>query len=277
MEKILAAMNPLDPNKKIMDFALYLARLTKSRITGIFLEKTLAGKLVQRDLHGFPIAFADSEAARNKMADSARVEEAISNFKKVCSDSGVLFEIHRDHGMPIEDVIAESRFSDMLIVDAAMTFNQNSEETPIRFVEDIIKESQCPVIVAPEEFDKLDEIVFCYNGAFDSIFAIKQFTHLFPQLENKRLIILEVIENKKSRNQEDTLFTDWLRNHYSNFKYEIINGQVNLMLFDFLFKRKNIIIVMGAYGRDALSTFFKKSTAEPLIKIITQPIFISHL
>ncbi len=49
------------------------------------------------------------------------------------------------------------------------------------------------------------------------------------------------------------------------------------MLFDFLFKRKNIFIVMGAYGRDALSTFFKKSTAESLIKIITQPVFISHL
>ncbi len=34
---------------------------------------------------------------------------------------------------------------------------------------------------------------------------------------------------------------------------------------------------MGAYGRDALSAFFKKTMAESLVKTITQPVFISHL
>lgn len=277
METILVAVDPLNPNKKTLDFALYLARLTKSRISGIFLENTATDKLIQRDLHGFPIAFADTEVARNKIAAGARIDEAISNFKNACSESGVCFVIHRNHGIPIEDVIVESRFSDMLIVDAAMTFDQNAKELPTQFVTNILKKAECPVIVAPEDFEELDEIVFCYNGAFDSIFAIKQFTHLFPQLQNKKLIILEVIEDKERKNQQESSFTDWLKNHYSNFQYEIISGQVNHMLFDFLFKRKNIFIVMGAYGRDALSTFFKRSTAEPLIKIITQPVFISHL
>jgi len=47
--------------------------------------------------------------------------------------------------------------------------------------------------------------------------------------------------------------------------------------FDYLFKRKNMFLVMGAYGRNALSQFFKRSHADLLIETVTQPIFIAHL
>ena len=277
MEKILVTINPLNPNKKTLDFALYLARLTKSRITGVLLENTMARKLIQRDLHGFPIAFTDSQVAKDKIAAGARIEETISNFKNSCSDNGVLFEIHRDHGVPIEDVIVESRFSDMLIVDAAPTFNQGQKSISGPLIEDILENAQCPVIVAPEEFVELKEIVFCYNGAFDSIFAIRMFTYLFPQMTHKKLTILQINENAKRKNPEDRLFMDWIKSHYDNFQYELINGPAKHTLSDFLFRRKNIFIVMGAYGRDALTAFFRRTMAESLIKTITQPVFISHL
>ena len=277
MEKILVTINTLTPNKKTMDFALYLARLTKSRITGVVLENTIAHKIIQRDLHGFPVGFADNQVAKNKITAGARIEETISGFKKYCSDNGVLLEIHRDHGVPIEDVIVESRFSDMLIVDAASTFSQGKKAFPGLSVEDILENAQCPVIVAPEEFEELNEIIFCYNGAFDSIFAIKMFTYLFPQMMHKKLIILQVNADTERKNSEDRLFMDWIKSHYDNFQYELINGPARHTLADFLFRRKNIFIVMGAYGRDALSAFFKKTMAESLVKTITQPVFISHL
>ena len=103
------------------------------------------------------------------------------------------------------------------------------------------------------------------------------FTYLFPQMMHKKLIILQVNENTERKNSEDRLFMDWIKSHYDNFQYELINGPVRHTLADFLFKRKNIFIVMGAYGRDALSAFFKKTMAESLVKTITQPVFISHL
>ena len=38
MEKILLAIDAITPDKKALEFACYLGRLTKSKITGVFLE-----------------------------------------------------------------------------------------------------------------------------------------------------------------------------------------------------------------------------------------------
>jgi hypothetical protein len=59
--------------------------------------------------------------------------------------------------------------------------------------------------------------------------------------------------------------------------FEALKGETGTKLFDFLFKRKNMFLVMGAYGRNALSQFFKRSHADLLIKTVSQPIFIAHL
>ena len=276
MEKILLAVDALKPNRNALDFASYLGRLTKSGITCIFPDHPETTVPVHRDLHGFPIAFAENKAAKNQIAIKARIEETISGFKKQYGDSDTIFVVHRESGLPEEDLVLESRFADMLILNAEMTFDNRLEGAPTHFVINMLKKAECPVIIAPESFEGIDEIIFCYDGAYDSIFAIKQFTYLFPQLQNKKLTVLQIDEDGKGKKHEETRFSEWLKSHYNNFQYEIINGKVKHMLFDFLFKRKDIFIVMGAYGRTALSTFFKKSTAEPLIKTITQPVFISH-
>ncbi len=277
MEKILLAVDPLKLNKNALDFASYLGRLTKSKITCICPNHPETVATVHRDLHGFPITFAEDKTARNQIAMKARVEEAISWFKNQYTDRDPSFVIHRESGLPAEDLILESRYADMLILSAEMTFDSHIEGTPTQFVINILKNAESPVIIAPESFEGVDEIVFCYNGAYDSVFAIKQFTYLFPQLQNKKLTILQIVEGGESKIKEENRFTEWLKSHYIDFHYEILSGTVKHMLFDFLFKRKNIFVVLGAYGKNTLATFFKKSTAESLIKTITQPIFISHL
>jgi nucleotide-binding universal stress UspA family protein len=40
--------------------------------------------------------------------------------------------------------------------------------------------------------------------------------------------------------------------------------------------KQDVVVVMGAYGRSYVSGFFKKSSADPLIKKIDLPIFITH-
>jgi hypothetical protein len=95
-------------------------------------------------------------------------------------------------------------------------------------------------------------------------------------LQSKKLTILEVRGNNEKETSAQSLLAEWLQSHYHDFQFEIFNGNVDNILFDYLFKRKNTFIVMGAYGRSALSTFLKKSTAGHLIRMTSQPVFISH-
>jgi nucleotide-binding universal stress UspA family protein len=279
VEKILLAIDAINLDKNALSFACYLGRLTKSKVTGVFLENLVdEERPIVKQLHG--MAYVDWEVDEKSVAHKAKMElidKHIAFFKEGCINRGVNYCLHRDRGVPVQELISESKFADLVIVDANTTFNKRFEGSPSEFVRDVLKKAECPVIIAPANFESVDEIILTYNGSSSSIFAIKQFTYLLPQLHAKKVTIVQVNESGMWQDPEKCKFKEWLKEHYSDMHFEALKGDPNIMLFDYLFKKKNIFLVMGAYGRTALSKFFKQSPADLLINTVTQPIFITHL
>jgi hypothetical protein len=279
MEKILLAIDATNLDNNTFEFACYLGRLTKSKVTGIFLENLIAEeKPVLTELHGAAYTGHEIDTSSAAYKDKMEVvEKNIAFFKEGCISRGVNYSLHRNRGVPAHELIEESRFADAVVVDAETSFKKTFEGSPTEFVKDVLKKAECPVIIAPERFDGIDEIVFTYNGTASSAFAIKQFTYLFPQLYNEKVTIIQVNEKGEWHDKDKYNFKEWLKDHYTNMHFEALKGDADTKLFEYLFKRKNIFLVMGAYGRNALSQFFKHSPADLLIKTVTQPIFIAHL
>lgn len=279
MEKILLAVDAINLNKNTLEFACYLGRLTKSKVTGVFLENLVAEERpVLRELHGMAyIGREIDEGSEEHKVKMEAIEKNIAFFKEGCVNRGVNYKLHRDRGVPIQELLEESRFADVVVVDAETSFKKNYEGSPTDFVKEILKKAECPVIIAPERFEGVDEIIFTYNGTASAAFAIKQFTYLFPELYNEKITIIQVNEKGEWEDSDKYNFTEWLKDHYTNLHFEALKGDADTRLFEYLFKRKNIFLVMGAYGRNALSQFFKHSPADLLINTVTQPIFITHL
>jgi nucleotide-binding universal stress UspA family protein len=278
MEKILLAFDAVNPDMNAFEFACYLGRLTKSKITGVFLENLVGEERpILKHVHGMTyVDWTLNEKSDDHKAKMELIEKNIAFFKEGSINRGVNYSLHRDRGVPANELIEESRFADVLVVDAETSFNKRYEGSPTEFVKDVLKKAECPVIIAPESFDAVDEIVFAYNGSASSVFAIKQFTYLFPQLHNKKVSIIQVNEEGEWKDANKYKFKEWLKEHYTDLHFEALKGTTDVKLFDYLFKRKNMFLVMGAYGRNTLSQFFKRSQADLLIKTVTQPIFIAH-
>lgn len=263
MEKILLAMDANKPDKNALEFACYLARLTKSKLTGVFLENmVLAGTA--------PTGHLTETTSKDWIENNSRW------FNEKCINEETRHEFHSDHGIPVKELVAESRYADLIVVDSETSFNKIYEGSPTKFVKEFLHESECPVVIAPEGFDGIDEIVLAYDGSSSSVFAIKQFTYLFPQLANKKISIVQVSNDGRWKEEEKDKFTCWLKNHYADLHFIALKGETDTALFDFLLRRKNIFLVMGAYGRSDVSQLLKHSRAELIIKAITQPIFIAH-
>ena len=82
MEKILLLQHPLNPTAGALDFACYLATLTNSKITGIFLEdiggdeQLAVQKLATAELNPWPVS-----KPIKKLADNIKsVDNNVSNF-----------------------------------------------------------------------------------------------------------------------------------------------------------------------------------------------------
>ena len=82
MEKILLAIDALEPSENALKFACYLGHLTKSKITAVFLENLLDEvRPVQKDLQGRAIIFADREDAAANITKRARIDRKLSTVK----------------------------------------------------------------------------------------------------------------------------------------------------------------------------------------------------
>ncbi|HEV8508308.1 MAG TPA: universal stress protein [Chitinophagaceae bacterium] len=274
MEKILLVIGENELNMPALDFACYLGRLTHSTITGIILESVQ--KPILTTAGSTSIDGKVEEPSSNDTRQRSSIEATLSRFKRACENRSVHCTVHCDSGIPAEEIIYESRFADLIVVDAATSFRRNFEGRPTEFVKDVLKDAECPVIIAPESFYGLSEIVFTYDGSKSSAFAIKQFAYLFPELDDKKVVLLQVNEEGEWTEDEKQRWTEWLINHYSVIDFQALKGGVNDKLFDYLFGRKNCMVVLGAYGRNTVSRFFKTSHADRIIKTMTLPIFISH-
>lgn len=278
MEKILLALDAQHINTQTIDFACYLARVTNSRLTGIFLEDLLseetdAFRTVQQMTQGQ----CSIDAAKTSIAPRNEITDAnIKTFRQCCESRGADARIHRDRGIPLDEVIEESRFADLLIVDVETSFARKKGSVPGKFVKDVLQEAECPVLLAPYTFHAVDEIIFAYNGSASSVFAIKQFSYLFPEWRNKKATILNVKEKSDDAIEHQYKMKEWLQAHYDNVELKVLTGDPSDQLFGYLIEKKHAIVVMGAYGRNLLSTFFKRSHAHLIVKTVNLPIFITH-
>ena len=276
MEKILLVINAVNPGIPALDFACHVAGLTNSKITGIFLENPEAYEINVPEKE-YDSKYLDPKTSVICRYRQSMIEKNIYSFKDTCQSKSVRYTIHRNKGIPLPEIIRESRYADLIIVSSATSFHESYEELPSAFVKDLLRSAECPVIVAPANFEAIDEILFACNNNSSSAYAIRQFTYLFPELHEKRAILLQVNKEGEWPGQEQYDLTEWLQNHYSAIGFDALKGTAEDKLFDYLGKRKNVFIVMGAYGRSALSNFFTPSHADVLIKSINQPIFIAHL
>lgn len=279
MQKILLAVNATNPDYQAIDFACYIGRLTKSIVTGLFLENLVADEApVLKSTQGVPYLDWDiDERSPAYLQKKALIEKNIEMFRDCCERKSVRSSFHLAEGNPSSEVVAESRYADLIIIDAATSFGKVYEGRPTDFTKEVLKDAECPVMIAPASFEGVEEIVFTFDGSRSAAFAIRQFTHLFPELSETKAVVLHVSKDGEWNEREKHKFLEWMKMHYSAIGFHIMQGETDDRLFDYLFKRKNSFIVMGAYGRGGLSRFFHHSQADLLINVMTQPIFISHL
>jgi nucleotide-binding universal stress UspA family protein len=278
MEKILLAINVAQFNTNVLDFACFLANVTRSKLTALFLENLQEEQVpVRKSYMGNPyietIVANDIEENRKR---NAQCEEQIRVFENTCRNRAVEYAVRRDQGEPEDEIIYESRFTDLLIVDAEMSFEDKRDATPSTFVRDLLPRIECPAVIAPFTFYGVQEIMFAYDGSASSVYAIKQFAYLFPEWQDKTVTVIQVNEEFETPviNKEKVL--ELLEPHFSSVEFAVLTGKPADEIFGYLLEKKKAIVVMGAYSHKILSGMFGHSTAELILKAVNLPVFIAH-
>ena len=277
MKKILAVIDAINYKEEQLDAIEYMAGMLKGNLTIVMLEEvnSITPLMAPDFAAGVPGRYYEIviKASEEK---SRIIKENTEAMRQACLTRGLTCAVHNDKGFAAEEVILESRFADLVLLGKELSFPFLFDTEPTGFVKNVLSNAQCPVLVIPEDMSVVKGVIFTYNGTFSSMYAIKAFAGIFPDLVAKDATVVYVCEKGHDTIPHEKLLKEYLDSYNKNISYKTFSGKADTVLQAYLDQKQDHITTFGAYGRSRLSRFFNSSSAENILRIMKVPLFITH-
>lgn len=227
------------------------------------------------------VCFADYNPFEDDLLlseEDQKKAELIANFIKPSKMLGLKYEIHHDFRMTAYEVAKQSMYSDLLIVSYQIFYNTIKQRSENSLLYNVLKESKCPVLILPENIQGIDNIIFTYDGKESSVFAIKAFANLFSEATKDKITsILTVMPSLDEEIKNEKFLLDLVKQHFNNVGVQLLEGtNIPYEIIRFAESVENPLVIMGAYGRSAISNLLIPSVAKDIIERRRLPLFIAH-
>jgi nucleotide-binding universal stress UspA family protein len=278
MKKILAAFDGLRLSQSTLQYSINIAKQNDSHLVGVFLEDYTYHsyriyELITEDGGGM-----DTKRRHLDKKDEKTRAAAIAGFETACKEAGIEYSIHKDRNFALRELLRESIYGDLLVIDRAETLAHHSENTPTHFMRDLLADIQCPVLVVPSEFYPVDQLVLLYDGAPSSVHAIKMLCYTLDHLQELPVRVVTVNSFRENMNVPDAkLIREFAKRHYPKAEFITLKGLAETEILDFLGAIEGFpIVALGAYRRSKVSRWLKASLADVLMTETKFPLFIAH-
>ncbi len=278
MKKIIAALDGLKLSDATIQYAAALAKHNNAHLVGVFLDDFTYTSYKIYDLVTKE-GVSERELRQYSIKDKTTRDKAVSAFENTCRTEGISFSIHHDRNIAFRELLHESIYADLIVIDAKETLTHYEERKPTRFIRNLLPGVQCPVLLVPRHFLPFDKIVFLYDGEPSSVHAIKMVSYMLPSLS---ALPCEVIYSKgyygDSHVPDNRLMKEFMKRHYPGAVFTVLKGQVETEIVTHLKSEStNPLVVLGAYGRGPASRLFRQSMADVLMKELNSSLFIAHI
>ena len=275
MKKVIAAFDGLKFSESTQQYALDLA-CNSDLLVGVFLDDFTHHSFKLTDMVGDE--GVSSEKIRKLLdKDTQTRKDSVLTFENSCTKADIKHIIHHDRSIALQEVIKETIYSDLLIIGAHESLTHIEEELPTRFIKDLLVDAQCPVLIVPLDYSKIENIVILYDGDPSSVYAAKMMSYILPELKALPIEILSVnTDQSQSSFSHDELIREFIMCHFQEVQYKLVSGMPETQIIDYLENRQNTLVVLGAYRRSMVSRWLKPSLADALIRKTKLPLFTAH-
>jgi nucleotide-binding universal stress UspA family protein len=276
MKKILAVFDGLRYSAHTMGYAADVAKTTDSLLVGVFLQDLTYAHFVDTYSWDIPTHYS-LDFDRIGKEDEEKMKDIVTHFEKICTDKKVQYKIHHHAGVPLMELLKESAFADLLIIDSKTSFFNVGDQTPSAFVKDLLTEAKCPILIIPDKPEAMTHAVIAYDGSDSSVYAMKMFSYLFPEWNEMDTTVVTVNPTLSNHIPKNRDVKDLATHHFKKVSFKVLNGEPEAELEKFLKNNgKDTVVVMGAYGRSAWSRLLHESLSNKILKDVKVPLFITH-
>lgn len=277
MKKIIAAFDGLKFSESLTSYAVDIAKKSGTYLIGVSLED-----ITYRSFKFYDIVdekgVSDAKMKGLMEKDRKTRNMSVIRFGSFCEEAGINYSIHHDRSIAIQELLHESIYADIIIIDSSETLTHYAEDLPTRFIRDLLIDVECPVLLVPNKYKPIQKITLLYDGEPSSVYAIKMLSYMLEPFKHLPVEVITV----KTPNQiltvpDNRLMKEFMKRHFSDVVYTVLEGLPEEEITTHLKKSKqNSLVVLGAYRRSRVSRWFKESMADMLMKQLKLPLFIAH-
>ena len=270
MKKIIIALSGPHFSEGAFSFVEKIHERDQILLTGVFLPEVRNILSISEGLPTVP------QLEMIEKEDAEAVQRNIDFFKLRCKKSGIDYTVHNHfYGLTFEDLEKESRFADVLIIGSESFYPKDVTNQHMKYLKEALHRAECPMLVVPENYIFPTNILLGYDGSASSVYAIKQFALLFPEL-CKQKALLVYASGKSAKIPHGMELEELARLHFKHLQIKVVDISPQEYFNKSVINNRNELLVTGSYGRSWLSELFRKSTVEGIISRHHIPVFIAH-
>jgi nucleotide-binding universal stress UspA family protein len=276
MKKIAAIFDGLKFSNSTLQHAFSLVRKEAAYLSGVFPDDPIYNSF---NMNSAITSGATAERIKElEQLDEQKRAAAAQAFAAAATQEGIAHNVHRTNCVPIQEVLHQSTYADLLVIGARESFLTKEQEPPTEFIRSLLSETRCPVLLVPEAFSEIRKIVLLYDGEPSSIHAIKMCCYVMPALSHLPVEVVSVKEaGSDSVLESDLLMREFLQQHFPQATYKVLTGTPSeTILQELRTQPDGTLVVLGAYQRGAVSRWLRESMADFLMRELALPLFIAH-
>jgi len=272
MKKILLTFEGGNFPQETLEFVRCLNTLSPVLLTAAFVPE---------------VDYAHLMSQSGGIAGAAYIPQVADEDEVIERNSALLEEFCREHviqhvvrtdrlDFALPSIRKEARFADLMALSSRHFFENINDVQPNSYMKEILHSVECPVLLLPEKSDLPGSIILAYDGTPSSIYAIKQFAYLFPELSDIPAHLVFVSGKNDEPFPDATLVEELAGQHFKDLHLVKLNMPPYDFFNDWITGKENPWLVTGSYGRSELSQLFSKSFIAGMIRGHKIPVFIAH-
>jgi hypothetical protein len=273
MKKILLASDGIHFSEGAFEFARRMNEIERILVTGLFLPQSLYANLWNyADSMNGPLFIPIADEAEDAMT-----KKNIELFEQRCRKNGVEYRVRSDFfDLALPELKKETRYADLAIIGSEKFYQNTADGEPNDYLKEALHKAGCAVVVVPEKYVYPGNNILAYDGSDESVYAIKQFTYLFPELAANPTLLVYGNDQADNEIPDEPYIEELAARHFPDLTIHRLDIYSKEYFITWLSEKKSAILVSGAFSRSSFSQLFKKSFVTEVIKDHQLPVFVTH-
>jgi hypothetical protein len=198
-------------------------------------------------------------------------------FAQGCEQHHIQYSVHgNDREWDKDLLIKESRFADLILISGELFYAESDGNQPNQYLREALHTAECPVLIVPEDYTTVQHLFMAYDGSRESIYAIKQFCYLFPNLIDLPTEMVYIKEEARHTIPDLDHLKQFTRLKFDCMSFAKLHFKAAEYFATWISEKQHVLLVSGSFGRSPFSYITKRSFAETIIHDHKLPVFIAH-